>query len=452
MSKWIKEAVPAGMFVLALLFMGYLAGSLTTLSDTFPSHYVRHAYHAADSLRLKHAYSQDSYKTNLWTHARTQERGVTVHAAGRSQPGLTLYTSGHAATALLMDLNGRTVHEWRRPFRDVWDETSPVRDPVPEPQIYFRKAQALPNGDLLAIYIGVGDTPWGYGMVRLDRDSNVLWKNLERFHHDFALAEDGRIFALTHAFRSQPVDGHDHLRPPLLDDFLTVLSADGETEKRISLLDAVQRSRYGRDLFRVFHFTLWDPLHTNSVDILDEAAASALRAKVPVAAPGQMLLSFRELDGGTIALLDVEQEVIVWALSGSWKSQHDPDILPNGNILMFDNLGDFSPGGESRVIEVDPGHGGVVWSYDGTAENRLRSYWRSAQEPQPNGNVLITESVGARLLEVDRNGEIVWEFVNPVRAQRNPDMTPVVSWASRLDPQALEPEFRAMVLDSPPAT
>ncbi|NJR76693.1 MAG: hypothetical protein HC773_30360, partial [Scytonema sp. CRU_2_7] len=41
-----------------------------------------------------------------------------------------------------------------------------------------------PNGDLLVIYEGVGDTPWGYGLAKFDRDSNVVWKYLEQVHHD----------------------------------------------------------------------------------------------------------------------------------------------------------------------------------------------------------------------------------------------------------------------------
>ncbi|HEX7036772.1 MAG TPA: arylsulfotransferase family protein [Pseudomonadales bacterium] len=452
MGTFVRESVPVILFALALLFLGYVAGSLTTLSDTFPSQYVRHAYQAAEALRLKRAYLDDQYGSNLWEPERSSARGVTVHVPGRAQPGLTLFTSGHGPSALLIDLQGRIVHEWKRPFRDVWDESSPVRDPVPEKQIYFEKAHVFPNGDLLAVYVGIGDTPWGYGLVKLDRHSNVIWKNLARFHHDVDVTEDGRIFGLTHRFRDEPVDGFPNLRPPVLEDRLVELTPGGEVRREISLLEAVTRSRYARKLYRILPGSLWDPLHTNAVDVLDEARAAALARKVPQAAPGQVLLSFRELDGGTVALLDLEREDIVWALSGSWKSQHDPDILPNGNILLFDNLSNFSDGGESRVVEVDPSHGGVVWSYEGSPEKPLRSYWRSAQQPLANGNVLITESQGARLLEVDRRGEIVWEYVNPVRARQRPTQVAIVNWATRIDSAALDESFRRAIAQSSRAT
>jgi len=70
------------------------------------------------------------------------------------------------------------------------------------------------------------------------------------------------------------------------------------------------------------------------------------------------LLSFRELAGGSIALLDVDREEVVWVTPGSWLSQHDADVTPDGHILLFDNRGDTNDTGRSRVIEVDPGNGG----------------------------------------------------------------------------------------------
>ena len=50
---------------------------------------------------------------------------------------------------------------------------------------------------------------------------------------------------------------------------------------------------------------------------------------------------------------------------------------------------------------------------------------RGDQQRLANGNTLITESEGGRIFEVSPDGEIVWEFINPVR---NDD------GSSRLDP------------------
>jgi outer membrane protein assembly factor BamB len=97
------------------------------------------------------------------------------------------------------------------------------------------------------------------------------------------------------------------------------------------------------------------------------------------------------------------------------------------------------------VIEFDPATYEIVWSYTGDAEHALESRLRSDQERLANGNTLITESDGGRLLEVTPTGEIVWEYVNPVRGGDADEFIPIVSWGQRIDPEALDPTF----LESP---
>mgnify|MGYP000485174750 CR=1 FL=1 len=154
---------------------------------------------------------------------------------------------------------------------------------------------------------------------------------------------------------------------------------------------------------------------------------------------GRVLLSFREI--GTIAILDPDREEIVWATRGPWLRQHDPDLLASGNILLFDNQGYVGPGGITRVIEFDPASQQIVWQYAGTPEHPFESEVRSSQARLANGNTLITESDGGRLFEVAANGDIVWNWVNPVRGQRKGDsreVIPIVSWAERIDPGFLD--------------
>lgn len=454
----LSRAMPLIGFLLALTFLSFVGGVLAAVANIYPAGYVRDAYRAGVALYEKRTRTHEQFSTDLWSKARGPERGVTIHDRSKSQPGLTLYTSGHAPKAMLMDLDGTVVHEWTQLYSEIWDDTAGPGDPVPDNQIYFRKAQVFPNGDLLAIYDGVGDSPHGYGIIKLDRDSQLLWKNLDHFHHSFSMGEDGRIYGLTHGFRShEPVTpaGHrvDHFPLPFMDDFLVVLSPDGEVLKSISLVDAINNSVYRRLLWRVPSYSLEDPLHTNDVDVLDRESAAWLAQKVPEAREGQVLLSFRELATGTIALLDPDREEIVWALHGPWLSHHDPDVLPNGNLLVFDNRGHFGSGGQSRVIEVDSATGGVVWAYTGDAENPFDSPIRAEQELLSNGNVLITEAGPGRLLEVTRQGRIVWEYINPVRGGDDDELIPTVSWAQRIDPgEYFDGEFHAQVTGDAQAT
>ena len=149
-----------------------------------------------------------------------------------------------------------------------------------------------------------------------------------------------------------------------------------------------------------------------------------------------------------IGTLDLETERFSWAQKGPWLGQHDPDLLPNGNILLFDNFGHYGPGGASRILEFDPVSLEIVWRYDGTDEQPFWTNVRGAQQRLPNGNTLITESESGRLVEVTASGEIVWEFVNPVTGRPSPDGTDLVSivcWGQRIDPTSLDPSFRALI-------
>lgn len=454
-TKRGSSTAPFVIFIFAIAFLAFIGGALVAVAKVFPAEYIRDAYRAGTALLDKKKRTGNHYASDLWVEARTQRQRVTVYDAERAQHGLTLYTSGHGAKALLVAMDGEVRHTWERPFSTVWDETAAAADPVPDNQTYFNKAHVFPNGDLLAIYLGAGDSPYGYGMVKLDRNSGVIWKNLDHFHHDFDVTDDGRIYGLTHRFRRDPVDGVKHLPNPVLEDFLVVLSPDGRVLRKISLLEAVNRSvDYRKLLWRIPYYSLEDPLHVNSVEVLDARKARMLSTRIPAASEGQVLLSFRELAGGSIALLDLEKEEIVWASQGVWMSQHDADVMPNGNIMLFDNRGDVDRTGRSRVIEIDPASGGVTWSYNGTEESKLESRIRASQEAQPNGNVLITESNGSRVLEVTRSGDIVWEYINPVRVGEEThqgrnglkgDLVPVVSWAQRVELDYLQDGFRSEI-------
>jgi len=431
---------PAGgeraLFVLSLVglaVLAFLAGTIVMRAGVFPAPQVDRAYRAAVAWKDSLTGYRDVYATDLWYPARRDDTGVTVLEPGGATGGPTLYTSGHAPAAVLIDREGRVLHEWQRAFSTVWPEGErPIADPQPDSHVFFRMARAFPNGDLLALYEAAGDTPYGYGLVKLDRNSDVLWAYTGRAHHQFDIAPDGRIFALTHGIFDDELDYLGHLERPRLEDELVVLTPDGEETARFRLLTALAASPYRQMIYTLAGFALGDPLHANAVEYVDAEKA----ARFAFAEEGDVLLSFRELHA--LAVLDPESGAITWALRGPWIGQHDPDILDTGDILLFDNFGNYdTASGFSRVIEVDPRTAGITWQYAGTPEAPFVSRIRSDQQRLPDGNTLITESNGGRLLEVTRDGRIVWEFVNPVRGGEDDAQIPVIAWAERYEPGQL---------------
>jgi Arylsulfotransferase (ASST) len=95
--------------------------------------------------------------------------------------------------------------------------------------------------------------------------------------------------------------------------------------------------------------------------------------------------------------------------------QHAPTPLQNGNILISDNgvhrLDDPLP--FSRVIEINPATNEIVWTYQDTPVSNFFSPRMGNAQRLPNGNTLINEASFGRFFEVARDGEIVWEYVNP---------------------------------------
>ena len=433
------DRISFGGFLLAVLFLFFLGGGMVVLADVFPAQAMKDAYRGGKAFVEKIKMSESPLYSDYWKPERTPEKGVTVNEA-EAYPGYTLYSSGHGTEAFLIALDGTVVQKWALPFSAIYDpERSPVKEPMPDGFMHWNRIRLMPNGDLIVQFETYGDTPWGYGLARLDKDSNVVWSYLGQSHHDFDVAEDGRIYTLTHEMRNNRYDKLPQITVPRLDDAVTVLSPDGEELKKVVIMDILAKSEYRRMLDHISWFNNHDFIHANTVEYIDAEKAAVL----PFAKEGQVLLSLRDIH--TLIVLDLDTEEIVWARRGDWAGQHDPDILPNGNILLFDNLGKLGPGGRSRILEIDPQTGAEVWRYEGSVETYFESDARASQERMPNGNTLITEAAGGRLFEVSADGRIVWEFINPMRA-KHPEtgeaIIPIVSWAQRIPPQTLDPDFR----------
>lgn len=315
------------------------------------------------------------------------EKSVTLYDAGRAWPGYNLYSSEHAPCVYLMDMKGKILHRWTLP-----DSTDEKRA-----RLMVRRARLFENGDLLALVEN-------HSLVRLDRESRVAWTLHENVHHDFDVAADGTIYVLG---RKAGLFPELHPDDPILNDYVVVVEPGGRVRKRISLIDALERSSCCERFLP--RGRAGDAFHSNTLEILDgrfEGRNRAFRA-------GNVLTSWRTLDA--IGVIDVEAGEVVWALEGPFHKQHHPTFLDSGNLLLFDNVDAARGERASRVIEIDPVSKEVVWEFHATKEFPFYSRTGGTNQPLPNGNVLVTETRGGRAFEVTREGEVVWLFTNPGR-------------------------------------
>ena len=237
--------------------------------------------------------------------------GITVHDRERAHAGLNLLTSGHGQVAQLMDMDGRVLHEWTADFWAIWPDYPAARHVSGNE--YFRRVHLFDDGSLLAIYEGLG-------IIKLDKDSNVLWANPCRAHHDLHVQPDGIIAVLTREAHVLP-----RINParPVLEDFVTLLGPDGEERSRLSLLECFENSeRHRRVLVGLGQKKTLDLFHTNAIRVLDGALADTH----PAFAAGNYLISCCRLD--RIAVVDPAAREVIWTLRDDWHRHHDPDLLP----------------------------------------------------------------------------------------------------------------------------
>jgi hypothetical protein len=437
----------AGFFI-ACLFLAFLVGSYVILAQVFPYQYFDDAYKAFNAVAQQRSITNRYTQTDQWRKARTDKRGVTVYDPKRAYNGYTLYTAAGSSYAVLINMQGKVVHRWSLPYSKLWQKNPEGRQAQPDKLIYWTKAVMTPNGDLIATYIAAGDTPWGYGLVKLDANPNVIWKYHGATNHDIDITPDGRVLTISNQFTDERYPGFPIFTKPHLEDFLVVL--DGKTGKqlrKISLADAFYHSRY-RPLMAVIpsfqnerSYHLEDPLHTNNVQYIGPRLAKAFAPAQGHA--DQVLVSFRT--PGTVELLDLKSGKITWMTRGYWFGQHSPRVMTNGNLVMFDNYGHYQPGNASRILQINPKTLGIVWRYHGTKAHPLYSHIRSEIQPLPNGDFLVTESDGGRLFELTPQKKIVWQFIVPVRGGAHDQYSPVICSGHRYATSALTPAFRAQL-------
>jgi hypothetical protein len=312
-----------------------------------------------------------------------------------------------------MDMDGEVLHRWRHELLEVWPD-------YPKQWLhtgagFWRRAHLFENGDVLVIFEGMG-------IVKLDKDSKVVWASPVKAHHDLQVLPNGDVVVLTREGHLVPrVDPEQ----PILEDFISILDPGGQEKRRVSILEAFERSEFN-DFWDPEQKRMGDLFHTNTVEVLDGRIAKAH----PAFRRGNVLTSMLIPD--TIAVVDMDQEKVVWARKGSFKKQHDPKILENGRMLVFDNRGNA---GQSRVLEYEPGDlDAPVWEYRGTNQEPFASFNCGTAERLPNGNTLITESDGGRAFEITPEHEIVWEFYNPHRAGEEGELIATLFEMVRLPP------------------
>jgi len=356
-------------------------------------------------------------------------RGVTIHQPEKCYAGYTLFCHTYedpragkdgAAHMYLIDMEGKLAHEWT------------ARTAV-------QLLELLPDASLLYMTRDRSNLDQA-GLYKLAADSSVLWHHHCRIDHDFHVMPNGHLMIHCLIDRMVPRLGPELRRNPYIieigpeKELLWEWHGEDHLDELIRLCDlevpiewpermrqeAEERRAWDQRLqemppeqFSAFIDGLvrqrtFDWAHNNTCEVMphNPSAASDRRFRA-----GNILFSYRSLD--IIGIIDRASGAIVWAWGpGQLDGQHQPTMLPNGHILVYDN---GTRRGWSRVLELDPLGGELAWEYAASPRRSFYSAAISGAQLLPNGNVFICSGGQRRLFEVTPEEEIVWEYRSPLR-------------------------------------
>ena len=333
--------------------------------------------------------------------------GTTVWDQGAASAGYTVFPASNGLLVMI-DMDGTIVNTWS--------------SPIP--------GQILQNGEPLEAgrVLSFSNVPGSAGpreLVELDWDGNTVWSYsappaIWSLHHDMERLENGNtlILANEHFSIGYPTD--------LEDDVILEVDPAGNVVWEWRTFEHAHQ--FGFTPTAVEHaIALLEPLagdwaHANAIAVLPPNDHTD-----PALAAGNIVVSQRTTN--VVFILDRQTGAVVWHTDPNdplTYGNHNPTMIPlgfegAGNILVFDNGAGTGYGpirfarGYSRVIEIDPTTMEVAWEYKaskhGNFDREFYSDVVSGAQRLANGNTLAVEGVMGRIIEVDRDGQIVWEHM-----------------------------------------
>ena len=435
LGRFLRDRYEPLIFILGLLTLAFAYGVAVGKGHVFPQATINQALDAARDWQANWR-ARLGIRSEYLVATRHAAGGVTRHDPAAAYPGHTLLAQfeGGRFGVTLVDMDGRPVHRWRTSFAELFPGQNHLAAPPDEEESVHGFA-LLPGGDLLVNLSG-------YGAGRIDRCSRPVWTVPAETHHAVDALPGGDTLIPSRHRRSEASPRHPRLRPGpngfYFEDTVLRVRPDGSVAEERSVLDLI----YASDWAALFFSgpgpdgitSTEDPTHLNDVEALRPEMAAAF----PMFRAGDVMLSLRNIN--TILVVDGQTWRVKWAMSGPFLMQHDPDFLPNGHILVFDNraTGAAPALGHSRIIEIDPLSREIVRSYQGSPEEPFYTRERGESQGLPNGNVLAAETFAGRAFEVARDGSganrIVWEYVN----LQQPGFAGIITGALRVaDPAML---------------
>lgn len=326
-------------------------------------------------------------------HSSSGEKSVS--AGARVIDSKRMFRGDTLIHGSLIDEQGRIVKKWSHGYLGVIDRNGDYygEDDRKETDMYDT------------------DRTWG----RYSWDDKVIWEKHFPIHHELYLSPRDTVFTFTREIHD--LNGHR-----VYFDVILEFDKNGKELQRYSFWEHKEEYRSYHKPFGIDapagpsipvlkelakgHRSegTYDYFHINSFVMIPP---NPLENKDPAFRPGNWLISIKH--GNMVVILDQDTKKVLWhaagdEVEGGFDGQHSASMLPDGNILVFDNglMRRFS-----RVLIFDPLTMKVKWQYK---EPSFYSSFSGHAQALGNGNILVTDSDSRHAFELTPDKQIVWEY------------------------------------------
>lgn len=426
MRSGSSETLARRVFLVALalvVFGGVFAyGAVAQRDDLPPIPQVRAAYETLTTIGDNDV--TDHPRRHHLQPSRGQGDGVVVNEAP-DEDALVLMAGffDEENQIRVIRRDGTLVQKWSldnfEHFPDPETRACDIRRPL---RVDTHGVHATPRGEVVFNYEYCGS-------VKLDQCGDVVWTIEEQTHHSLVPSEDGGYWILGRDLwvaseqpdRVPPVFTQDP-KQVIQEDTILRVSEEGEILDEVSIPELMREGgleamlTVNGDAYRADTIEGGELVHANKATELTSEVADAF----PMFEAGDLAISLRGRN--LVMVVDPATGDVKWHQVGPWLRQHDPEFRPDGRISIFNNnvygtayvdgKTDLSTPYTTNIMAVDPESGETEVVFGEATGQEMLSVVRGQHELLDDDGMLITEFDGGRVLEVDADGQIVWEYVN----------------------------------------
>ena len=326
----------------------------------------------------------------------------------------------------LVDLKSfKVLHAWRPNISKYVKEIESIKDKKWEKFLQKMKERRLKiyhpilqdNGSLIF-------QTYFSPLFKINKDSELEWvKSDVSYHHSAEEDRDGNIWVCV-GYYPYKIDKRyvgDEVGK-YRDDGVRKISPDGEVlfDKSVSELLIENKMEY-----LLFGLGGWerDPIHLNDIEPVNFDGKYWKK--------GDVFLSLR--NQSMVILYRPSTNEIIWKGAGEFFNQHDVDVLDSIRISIFDN--NFKYTKDKKKGLVDKHNRVVIYDFEkdeysyyldkSLRKRRVRSTRGGRSQILYDGDLIVEETHGGRLLYFNKDSSLRWSYLN----RANDDFVYNLGWS-----------------------